>query len=77
MKKFLDLISEEMKNAFEAAGYDGALAMQGDAALFMIRALASVIPFVFYVVIIFVMKKVKLDEKLKDYRENLSRKAEG
>ena len=22
MKKFLDLISEEMKNAFEAAGYD-------------------------------------------------------
>lgn len=59
------------------AGYDGALAMQGDAALFMIRALASVIPFVFYVVIIFVMKKVKLDEKLKDYRENLSRKAEG
>ena len=25
MKKFLDLISEEMKKAFEAAGYDGAL----------------------------------------------------
>lgn len=25
MKKFLDLISDELKNAFEAAGYDGAL----------------------------------------------------
>ena len=28
MKKFLDLLSEEMGKAFEAAGYDASLAMQ-------------------------------------------------
>lgn len=56
------------------AGYDGELAVQSDAALFMIRALSSIVPFLFYVVIIFTMKKVKLDDKLKDFRKNLEEK---
>ncbi len=47
--------------------YDGALAVQPDSSIMAIRILASVVPFLFYAVLVFLIRRVKLDEKVKDF----------
>ena len=53
------------------AGYDGTLQVQGDGAILMIRLLASVIPALFYLVIILIMKTYKLDKELPKMKEEI------
>ncbi len=48
-------------------GYDGTLAVQPASSIMAIRILASVVPFIFYVVIILILRQVKLDEKVRDF----------
>ena len=53
------------------SGYDGTLQVQGDGAILMIRLLASVIPAVFYLVIILIMRTYKLDKELPKMKEEI------
>ncbi len=48
--------------------YDGTLAVQPASSILAIRMLASVVPMIFYVVIVIIMHQVKLDEKVKDFK---------
>ena len=47
--------------------YDGTLAVQPASSILAIRLLASVVPLIFYIVIVILMRMVKLDEKVKNF----------
>ena len=47
--------------------YDGTLAVQPASSIMAIRLLASVVPLIFYIVIVILMRMVKLDEKVKNF----------
>lgn len=51
------------------SGYDGTAAVQTDAALLMIRMLASIVPLVLFVVIILLLRKYALDEEMQEVRD--------
>lgn len=53
------------------AGYDGTLQAQGDGAIMMIRMLASIIPAVFYLIIILIMRTYRLDKELPKMKEEI------
>jgi Na+/melibiose symporter-like transporter len=46
--------------------YDGKLAVQPASSIMAIRILASIVPLIFYLIMVLIMKYVKLDEKLKN-----------
>ena len=48
------------------SGYDGTAAVQTDAALLMIRMLASIVPLIIFAVIILLLRKYSLDEAAKE-----------
>lgn len=50
------------------SGYDGTAAVQTDGALLMIRMLASLVPVVFFIVIILLLRKYTLDEEMQAAR---------
>lgn len=53
--------------------YDGTLAVQPASSIMAIRLLASVVPLIFYIVIVIIMRSVRLDEKVKDFKhENMA-----
>ena len=49
------------------AGYNGALPVQPASSIMAIRLLSSVVPFIFYAVIAFLISRIKLDEKVKNF----------
>lgn len=49
------------------AHYDGTLAVQPESSIMAIRILASIVPLIFYVAIVLIMRHVKLTEKVKDF----------
>ena len=73
-------LSKKLGNAFgafvgglllSAVHYSDTLPMGIDnpAAIMMIRIMCSVIPLLFYVIVVCIMKKYRLDEELKDWRQ--------
>lgn len=50
------------------SGYDGTAAVQTDAALLMIRMLASIVPLIIFAVIILLLRKYSLDEEMQAVR---------
>ncbi len=53
--------------------YDGTLAVQPASSIMAIRLLASVVQLIFYIVIVIIMRSVRLDEKVKDFKhENMA-----
>ena len=50
-----------------AVHYDGTLAVQPASSIMAIRLLASVVPFIFYLVIVLILRMVRLDEKVKNF----------
>ena len=50
-----------------AVGYNGTLAVQPASSILAIRILASVVPLIFYIVVVLILRQVKLDEKVKNF----------